>query len=426
MLFKIKYRLWDLPVALALLISAQAPAYAEATVTPAPEAMQQIIKSALATHPRLIAAQAELDASQAQYAAASRAIYNPELELDTEKTNIRTSTIGLSQTIDWGDQQGAKTSIASQKLIAAQAAFQLQRQQLIRDLLNALINFKNKSRLAELSNRRLKLMKDFYLLAKKKHSVGDLNQVELDLAQLAYSESVLKNAQAMSEQVEAEQAYYALYGKSSTAGSVLNADFSYSFQRASLPASLETFLLGLPQMKVVRANVEASKSTIALRQGESSADPTIAIRGGKEDSESLVGVTLSIPLNIRNNFSAEIDVARKEYLSAEQLAQQAYLNLQGSLHSRYRHYQLTQSAWQSWQSGGQVSMNRQLKLLKRLWRTGDLSTTDYLVQIKQNLDTHSAGIELHTTLWASWLAWLDVTAQIESWLKIELDKRNSK
>lgn len=395
--------------------------YAQTTGTekfkPAPGELRQFIQPVFSTHSRLMAAEAELDAVKSQYSAATQAIYNPELELDTEKIAVRTSTIGLSQTIDWGDQQGANTQIAKYRLIAAQAGFQQQRQQLIRELLTVLIEYKNKSRLADLSKQRLKIMQDFYTLAKRKYEAGDLNQVELDLAQLAYSESILNNARIMAEQVNAEQAYYALYGRPSGATSVSVPDLSYVFQNVSLPPNLDAFLLTLPQMRILRANVEASKNTIDLRKGQSSADPTIAIRGGKEDKESLVGLTISIPLNVRNSFTAEIEVARKEYLQAEQLAQQAYRDLQGSIRSQTKHYQLTQHAWQLWQSAGRVSMNRQLKLLKRLWRAGDLSTTDYLVQIKQNLDTQSAGIELHSTLWSSWLTWLDATAQIESWLQ---------
>ncbi len=381
--------------------------------------LRQFIQPIFSAHPQLIAAEAELEAVKSQYSAATQAIYNPELELDTEKIAVRTSTIGLSQTIDWGDQQGANTQIARQQLIVAEADFQQRRQQLIRELLMALIDYQDKTRLAELSEQRLKIMQDFYALAKRKHAAGDLNQVELDLAQLAYSESVLNNANIMAEQVNAEQTYYALYGQQSVTTKDSFPDLSYTFPRVSLPADMNSFLLTLPQMRALRANVEARKNTISLREGQSSADPTIALRGGKEDKESLVGLTISIPLNIRNNFRAEIEVAKKEYLQAEKLAQQTYRNLQGSIRSQTRHYQLTQHAWQLWQSTGQVSMNRQLKLLKRLWRTGDLSTTDYLVQVKQNLDTQSAGIELHSTLWASWLAWLDVTAQIESWVQLK-------
>ncbi len=384
----------------------------------APTEIQIFIQQVLPLHPRFTAAQAELDSVKASLNAAEKAIYNPELELDTEETNINTSTIGLSQTIDWGDQRGAKTQIATSLLDAALANFQSERQLLVRDLLMALSDYQNKTRLADLSNQRLKLMKDFYSVARQKHAAGDINQVELDLAQLAYSETVLNNAQILAEQVNAEQSFYAIYGISSTADKPLLPNLTVDFQKIEIPAELDVFVMTLPQMLRVRANVAATKNTIGLRESESSADPTIAIRGGKEDTESLAGLTLTIPLNIRNNFSAEIEAARKDYLQAEYLAQLAYRNLRGDVTSRTRQYQLTRKAWKQWLATGKVSMNRQLKLLKRLWQAGDLSTTDYLVQIKQNLDTHSAGIELQTTLWSSWLNWLDVTAQIESWLQL--------
>jgi len=384
----------------------------------APEALQQFIKQILPTHPRFIAAQAERDAALASYSASDNAIYNPELELDIEKTNIRTSTIGLSQTIDWGDQQGAKTEIAKHIVDAAQAAFQKKRQKLIRDLLFFSRDFHNKLRLATLSNQRLKLMKDFSNVARQKHNAGDINQVELDLAQLAYSESVLKNAQVTTEKINAEQAYIALYGVEFKQGHDNLTNVTVDFDEVVLPSDLNKFIRSLPQMKIFRARVAASKSTIGLRESESSADPTIAIRSGKEDKESLVGVSVTIPLNVRNSYSAEVNVARKEYLQAEQLAQQAWRNLRRDITTQTRHYQLMRTAWLQWKQSGQVSINRQMKLLKRLWQSGDLSTTEYLVQINQALDTQAAGIELQTTLWLSWLTWLESTAQIESWLKI--------
>ena len=390
------------------------------TIRPAPKVLQLFMQQIVPTHSRFFAAQAERDSVISANSASDNAIYNPEFEIDSEKTNIRTTTYGLSQTIDWGDQRGAKTSIAKHQLDAAQSIFQQKRQQLIHDLLFSAKDFHNKSRLAALSTQRLKVMQDFYHLAKQKHIAGDLDQVELDLAQLAYSESVLKNAQVITSKILAEQAYIALYGSDLKSEQQKLTALTINFDEVALPSDLDAFLLTLPQMRVVQANVAANKMAIELRKSESSADPTIAIRSGKEDQESLVGISLSIPLNFRNNYRAEIDIARKKYLQAEQLSLQAWRDLRRDITTQTRHYQLMREAWVQWQQSGQKSMNRQLKLLKQLWRAGDLSTTDYLVQIKQNLDTQSAGIELQTTLWASWLTWLDSTAQIEAWLQLNL------
>ncbi|HHO60057.1 MAG TPA: TolC family protein, partial [Thiotrichales bacterium] len=61
------------------------------------------------THPAVRAARASLDAASYQMVAADKALYNPELELDAENAETRVRSIGLSQTIDWGDTRGART-----------------------------------------------------------------------------------------------------------------------------------------------------------------------------------------------------------------------------------------------------------------------------------------------------------------------------
>ena len=394
------------------------------TYATAPDNLVRFISSALPNHPRYKAAKEKLYAAQQLYKAADRAIYNPEIELDTEKTDIRTSTIGINQTIDWSDQRGAKVQTEKQNLIAAQFRFQRERQQLIKDLLVSLSNYKIRNDLANLSQQRITLMKEFHDIAKQKYQAGDLNKVELYLAKLAYSEAVLDNAQTLADKVSAQQNFYALYYSSySDSGRAPSAmqtlpDFNYAFTPIHLPEDIPHFLLTLPQMKIARAEVEASKANIALQKSEKSANPTIGLRGGKEDKESLVGLTISFPLNIRNSYGAEIQAAQHEYLQAEQLAQQAIRNLERDIITAARRYQLTQKAWKLWKDNGQMSVKQQFITLKKLWTAGDLSTADYLVQIKQNIDTQSAGLNLQMTLWQNWFEWLEQTARIEPWLKM--------
>jgi cobalt-zinc-cadmium efflux system outer membrane protein len=54
--------------------------------------------------------------------------------------------------------------------------------------------------------------------------------------------------------------------------------------------------------------------------------------------------------------------------------------------------------------------------LWRLWEAGELSTTEFLVQLRQTLDTRESALELRETLWRAWLEWLIASGQIESWL----------
>ncbi len=388
------------------------------TIQPANSSLRGLIYRQLQNHPRYIAAQAQLKAVQSEYEAASRAIYNPELEIDTERTSVQTSTVGISQTIDWGDQQGVKTQIARYNIEAARAEFKKQRQQLMADLLLTAGTYKAMQHQAILSKQRLALMKSFYQVAADKYNTGDISQVEMDLAQLAHDEAIIDNAKVESEFNQAQQDVIALFG--AMPPELDQQDFvQINYQHLEVPFDDNAFLQQLPDMIRLTAEVAAAKQTVELRRSEASADPTVALRGGKDGTENLVGITLTIPLNIRNSYSAEIDAAAQQYTRAQQLAQQGIRNIRRNIISRSQHYALTRNAWQQWKKSGQKSIKRQLSLLKRLWRSGDMSTTDYLVQIKQTLDTQSAGIELQVTMLKSWLDLLMATSQVENWLQIK-------
>ena len=47
-----------------------------------------------------------------------------------------------------------------------------------------------------------------------------------------------------------------------------------------------------------------------------------------------------------------------------------------------------------------------------------MSTTEYLVQLKQALETQASGIELRNKMWRSSFDWMNDTASIDDWLKI--------
>ena len=145
------------------------------------------------------------------------------------------------------------------------------------------------------------------------------------------------------------------------------------------------------------------------------------MRGGTEDDETLVGVNVTIPLPVRNRYTYEVTAASAERRKAQQdasdISRQAYARFQGA----QERYQLSRTAWQDWQRTGGVSLQRQSDLLWRLWEAGELSTTEFLVQLRQTLDTRESALELRETLWRAWLEWLIASGQIESWLSASTD-----
>ncbi len=393
------------------------PALAGGAAAPdgAPPELARLVAGLLDTHPEAEAARARLEVSAAALRGAARAVYNPELELDTEDiADVRTSYVQLSQTIDLGDRRGARTQAAEAALAAARARMQRRLQELARDALVALGEHAGRAELARLAERRLELMRDFARVAERRARAGDLGPAELNLARLALNEAVVRAAEARSAAMEARENLRTLFDPLPDPLPPL----PRALPEARLPADLDDFVLTLPVMRAARAAAEAARARVALRRAEKAWDPTIAVRTGSEGDESLAGLTFTLPLNVRNPFTAEVEAAEAEFLAAEKSAQQRYRLTRAELVSVSGRYRLTRQAWLDWERTGRTSIQRQLALLERLWKSGDMSTADYLVQVQQTLDTQAAGIELRERLWRNWADWLLATGRIFTWLHI--------
>jgi len=179
----------------------------------------------------------------------------------------------------------------------------------------------------------------------------------------------------------------------------------------------DMLLQSLPVLRQSLARVAAARATIRLRSRERRPDPTITLRAGTEASESLTGVSLSIPLFVRNSLRAEVDIASAELLEAERAANDLYRRSQAALEAAGLIYQLSRSAWQTWENSGAVSLGKQIKLLQRLWQAGEISTTDYLVQLKQALDTRASAIEQRGGMQQAWIDWLLASGRVDHWLQ---------
>ena len=75
-------------------------------------------------------------------------------------------------------------------------------------------------------------------------------------------------------------------------------------------------------------------------------------------------------------------------------------------------------AWRQWVTGGQVSPTTRVKLLQKLLAAGELNASDYLVQVRESLDTEGAGIALRGRAWQAWFEWLDASSKVDTWLGV--------
>ena len=97
-------------------------------------------------HPQFKISQAKIQAAKARTQAASQPLYNPEVELNSERVDfnrqqVDTLTIGLQQTIDWHDKHSAKRNISIVEEQMTQLEQQQTHQQLITHLFSALVDY---------------------------------------------------------------------------------------------------------------------------------------------------------------------------------------------------------------------------------------------------------------------------------------------
>lgn len=404
-------------LAIAPMLSAAPGARASSHAPPAQTALATLVNAALGTNPRLQAARAAIAAAQARAQAAGRPLYNPELALDLERAETDTGAIGISQTVDWGDKRTARAEVAVFELAAARAHLAGVRQRLAEALLAAWTRYRTSSALTRLAERRSRLMHRLVAVSARRSRAGDLDRVDLELARLAYAQAQLRQAQATGHRIEARQALTVIAGEANRNWPALPDELP-ALDRHE--AAVEALAQRLPAIRLHRARMDAARAEVALNERARSPDPTFGLRGGREEDDVLVGINLSLPLFVRNDFSAEVQAANAELIQAQAQAQAAYRRAKTRLHAVRAQYRVVQRAGRAWQRLGQQSLNLQVDLLKRLWQAGELPTTSYLVQLNQALDTQTSALELRGQAWRAWFRWLAASGKIERWLKPDM------
>ncbi len=364
-------------------------------------------------HPQVMSQRSGIDVARAQQRGADKPIYNPELELEYENTDVNTRTAGISQTIDWGDKRTLLSRIAGYELEGKKAAYKHSKQNLASELMLALAQYQISAQLQKITLRRVEIMSRFQAIAQRRFDVGDLPQIERDLAELANAEAGFQLADSEILLLETSQQLKAITGSDSKQLPMLP-QLTDSLSGAT--QDIEAQIDQLPEMRQARAEMDASRLQVQLKELEQRPDPTIGLRAGKEGKETLTGITLAIPLYVRNNFRADVDAANALYVSKQQEALSIRRQLLARVQAAALRYRINYQAWKAWLSTGKQSLDQQTQLLTRLWKIGEVSTTDYLVQLQQILDTQASAVARQGQLWEAWVKWLSASGELNQWL----------
>ncbi|TCK17866.1 cobalt-zinc-cadmium efflux system outer membrane protein [Thiogranum longum] len=374
-------------------------------------ALKQLVQDFLTQHPAAQAARADLQRAEAEARATGQPLYNPEIEVEYEDAADITKTVGLVQSFDWSGKQPARDRAGHESMRAAQAALAAKRQAMLGELLSELSGVLISSEAARLSQERVKLLGEFLRLSKRRYAAGDVGQTDVDLARLALSEARMQAASTTADAMSTEARLAALVQTPPSGWPAL------PLLPTELPAfNADKLLQQHPALRQLEAEAAAARASIAIARRDRRPDPTIGVRGGKEDDDTLLGITVSIPLFVRNTFRAELDAANADAVRAEQFYYNRLLRAKGRLQGAAQRYSVTRAALNYWEKSGQPSLKGRIDLLKRLWESGEIGTTEYLIQLQQTLDTQASAIKLQGAVWTAWIDWLIASGRTTHWL----------
>lgn len=388
------------------------PVYASAS-------LNHFVRQIVDENPSIQAAISNVLAAKARGNAAGKPLYNPEFTAEKQKALDKTSSLGINQTIDWTDKRSARAEVGTANLLIAEAQLLDLRQQLSAQILSALAKYQSEQQILSLAKERSLLLQAFVRLTEKRLSTGDVARVDLDLAQLALSEALSQEADAAVNLTQTQQMLYSITG--------LN-HLKWPRLSAVLPKltlndkEIDQLMDNIPSFLIVHQQYQTARARIKLAEKERFPDPTIGFQSGKATSSEgerkrFVGLTVNIPLFVRNPYKAEVEAANYEALEAEGKRKNIVRQIRAEIKGNSERYQTLFRATQQWLKISGRPLNEGMQLIERLWQAGEISTTDYLVQLKQRVDSEIAGIQLKGRAWEAWTEWLRASGQVENWLQ---------
>lgn len=409
-----------LAVAVLAAISLAGPALADqARPTVAPQALRDALNAAWRNHPSYRATEARLAASHARLDAAGRPLYNPEIEFSVDDQGPeRTTTGGVNLTLDVHGKRRVRQDAASARVDQVSAEARVRRSDFARQWFAGWAELQTAQQRVRTGERRLALVARFAGLADKQFAADDISGLERDLALLARDEAQAEQSALIAERAEAEAKFRAVGGSPELVGGL-------TLPTGTLlpPVTAGSSIEQLPEWQAAQAAALVAEREVMVAQRNRKADPTIGLRAGRIEydgmKDQVFGVTASVPLFVRNSYRAEVAAARADVDVAVAETARVRVELDAERRRALESYTAAQAAWSRWQASRGTDIERRTNLLERLWREGELSTSDYLLQLRQTLDTALAGADLEARVWRSYADYLASTGQLERWAGLE-------
>ncbi len=342
-------------------------------------------------HPDIVSARELMSAEFSKAQGSKSPLYNPELSTSYEREGDGNNfNIAISQTIELWDKQAVNAVIGDKTLTAASKQFTYAVAQKKAQALTALINWQlatDKSVLAFEQEQQLEILLN---IVTKRQQVGDIGQEDAELTFLNLSQLLNKTAQIQAQLTQAQADVNELLPDWRPDTQV----YPEQGLGVKIFQVVDQWLVQHPQVLAAKALWQMQKNIAQYAMLATKADPTIGFSAGKNADDNVVGITFSMPLNIRNDYQANAK-AKNQQANAAKASFRAVLRKQKYLIQASTASLISNKKYLGrWQALMQGRGEHSAQLLQKQWQVGDLNTSDYLLALQQRAEGLYAGIEL--------------------------------
>lgn len=329
------------PLACAALLSSLAQAQptgsAPAPSTPTAAApaltLAQAVQTALQQNPQLRAATAELEASDGALRQAGL-IPNPVLSAEQEDTRseTRTTTVQLSQTLELGGKRAARVALAQRGKDIAALDLQARRADLRATAIQAFFDALTAQERVKVIEESLRIAGSGLDAAVRRVTAGKVSPTEETRARVAEATARIELRQAQAERSAALRALGAVMGAPEVSLQRLDGSVE-ALPPAPSAADIATRLADAPSVRRARLEVQQAEAGYTLARARGVPDVTVGI-GAKRAQElgrtqAIINVSVPLPFFDRNQ-GGQLEALRKRD-AAQANAQAEELKLRSEL-----------------------------------------------------------------------------------------------
>jgi len=367
----------------------------EKAIAPSPLAL--LVKTMLSEHPTILMAQVDIDMAEARLQRNHR----------VTKSVIETSSVAEAQLL---------LQVATANMVSA-------KEQLAADLVSVIVQCLSYRDLNIVAKKRVQQITQFVKQIKNSRQIGrddaDAEKSAVYTAEALLTQALIQHAKVSSELIQALGDFRALTGVRFDPSTPFPVELPKSLPKN---VDLASLVAKHPMVVATKLKVKAIKMHMLVADLTHSADQRLdnaanAVRTGTQDDDIFVALHFILPVQAQKNVRSDVPQIGHILVKDEQLANNVYRKVLGRVEAARGRYIVMSQTWKLWsQSSWPGKLDDQLKNLENIWKAGEISTTQFLVQFQQMTGLPLSGAQLKGDVWQAWVAWLGATGSVTQWL----------